>query len=147
MINEAMGKILGMAMAYGVSSLGLLLAYYNYRKRIVKAERIFTPTAWTIIATILVVIAGAVWLVVMLARANAPEVAAGPAPAAQAAVPLEAAAGPAQPPAQAPVSRVTAPAWLGVVLPGVVFLFSLWVTWALYRHFAEKLKEGGTAGT
>ncbi|MBN1765693.1 MAG: hypothetical protein JW860_10580 [Sedimentisphaerales bacterium] len=27
------GKIIGMAMAYGVSFLGLLLAYYNYKKR------------------------------------------------------------------------------------------------------------------
>jgi hypothetical protein len=27
------GKIIGMVMAYGVSFLGLLLAYYNYRKR------------------------------------------------------------------------------------------------------------------
>ena len=27
------GKIIGMAMAYFVSFLGLLLAYYNYRKR------------------------------------------------------------------------------------------------------------------
>jgi hypothetical protein len=33
MIDEAIGKILGMAMAYGVSSLGLFLAYVNYRKR------------------------------------------------------------------------------------------------------------------
>ncbi len=55
MISEALGKILGMAMAYGVSSLGLLLAYYNYRKRIVKAETIFTPTAKCVIAVVVVV--------------------------------------------------------------------------------------------
>ena len=30
---EAIGKILGMLMAYFVSFLGLLLAYYNYKKR------------------------------------------------------------------------------------------------------------------
>ena len=30
---ETGGKILGMVMAYCVSFLGLLLAYYNYRKR------------------------------------------------------------------------------------------------------------------
>ena len=30
---ETGGKIIGMAMAYCVSFLGLLLAYYNYRKR------------------------------------------------------------------------------------------------------------------
>lgn len=30
---ETGGKILGMVMAYFVSFLGLLLAYYNYKKR------------------------------------------------------------------------------------------------------------------
>jgi len=30
---ETGGKIIGMAMAYCVSFLGLLLAYYNYKKR------------------------------------------------------------------------------------------------------------------
>lgn len=30
---ETGGKIIGMVMAYGVSFLGLLLAYYNYKKR------------------------------------------------------------------------------------------------------------------
>jgi len=44
-ISPAAGKILGMVMAYAVSSLGLLLAYYNYRKRIVCAEHVFTPKA------------------------------------------------------------------------------------------------------
>ena len=52
MENPAVGKILGMAMAYAVSSLGLLLAYYNYRKRIVKAEQIFTPKAKAIISVV-----------------------------------------------------------------------------------------------
>ena len=31
--SETGGKILGMAMAYCVSFLGLVLAYYNYKKR------------------------------------------------------------------------------------------------------------------
>ena len=31
--SETGGKILGMLMAYFVSFLGLLLAYYNYKKR------------------------------------------------------------------------------------------------------------------
>ena len=44
-VDPAVGKILGMVMAYAVSALGLLLAYYNYRTRIVKADRIFTPRA------------------------------------------------------------------------------------------------------
>jgi Kef-type K+ transport system membrane component KefB len=52
---EATGKILGMVMAYGVSSLGLLLAYYNYRKRIVKAEKIFTTAARIIISVIVII--------------------------------------------------------------------------------------------
>jgi hypothetical protein len=63
-MDPAVGKILGMAMAYAVSSLGLLLAYYNYRKRIVKAESVFTPTAWAIIAlAIIIAVSGTAWLV------------------------------------------------------------------------------------
>ena len=30
---EALGKVIGMLMAYVVSFLGLILAYYNYKKR------------------------------------------------------------------------------------------------------------------
>ena len=64
-VDPAIGKILGMVMAYAVSALGLLLAYYNYRKRIVKADRVFTPRAiavlWVVgllaVATIAVLIA------------------------------------------------------------------------------------------
>ena len=67
MIDEALGKILGMAMAYGVSSLGLLLAYYNYRKRIVKADQIFTPAAKTVIGIVgaivmVAVVGGAIYI-------------------------------------------------------------------------------------
>jgi len=51
-MDPATGKILGMLMAYGVSSLGLLLAYYNYRKRIVKAEKIFSPAAKAVMALV-----------------------------------------------------------------------------------------------
>ena len=36
---ETGGKILGMVMAYCVSFLGLLLAYYNYKKRGPHARR------------------------------------------------------------------------------------------------------------
>ena len=50
MIDEAIGKILGMAMAYGASALGMLVAYINYRKRIVRAEKLMSPSAWTVIA-------------------------------------------------------------------------------------------------
>jgi predicted membrane protein len=59
MIPESLGKILGMAMAYGVSSLGLLLAYYNYRKRIVKADVIFTTTAKIIIGIVISIVMAA----------------------------------------------------------------------------------------
>lgn len=63
MIEQAIGKVLGMALAYSVSALGLLLAYYNYRKRIMKAERVFTPLA-IIIIVLLVALGGAglAWL-------------------------------------------------------------------------------------
>ena len=62
MIDEALGKILGMAMAYGVSSLGLLLAYYNYRKRIVKADQIFTARAKAIIGLVVgIVMIAVIW--------------------------------------------------------------------------------------
>jgi len=56
MIDESFGKILGMAMAYGVSSLGLLLAYYNYRKRIVKADKNFTPLAKTVLGLVITIV-------------------------------------------------------------------------------------------
>jgi hypothetical protein len=49
-MSPAAGKILGMVMAYGVSSLGLLLAYINYRKRTLKADTVFTPRAKAVIA-------------------------------------------------------------------------------------------------
>lgn len=66
MIEEAVGKVIGMAMAYLVSSLGLLLAYYNYRKRIVKAERVFTPAAIMVIVLVVVVtVGGAAWILAM----------------------------------------------------------------------------------
>jgi|GEM_PF-3681064 len=63
MIEEAIGKVLGMALAYIVSALGLLLAYYNYRKRIVKAETIFSPLAIVIIlVAVCLTGAGLYWL-------------------------------------------------------------------------------------
>ncbi|UCC64150.1 MAG: hypothetical protein JSU70_01595 [Phycisphaerales bacterium] len=36
---ETGGKILGMVMAYFASFLGLLLAYYNYKKRGPRADK------------------------------------------------------------------------------------------------------------
>lgn len=64
MIEEAVGKVLGMAMAYIVSALGLLLAYYNYRKRIVKAEKVFSPLSIVIIVVLAsLTVAGLAWLI------------------------------------------------------------------------------------
>jgi len=129
MIDEAIGKILGMAMAYGVSSLGLFLAYVSYRRRIVKAEKVMTTTAWAVIAVILAGIVAGVFVVSKLAKAPA-EVAA-----------VEAAAAPAPeapPPAAAAAEKGEPSRWpvVGIVVPAVVFLFATWVTAGLYRHFA-----------
>lgn len=69
MIDESIGKILGMAMAYGVSALGLFLAYVNYRKRTLKAEKVMTPKAWGVVAAVLLTIVGGVLVVAELAKA------------------------------------------------------------------------------
>ena len=127
-VDAAVGKILGMVMAYAVSFLGLLLAYYNHRKRAGKVtlelphviERAPEPSAkppeeaqaegallhpgpWLVmglVATVLVLIAAAY---------------SGDYPSAGAAIL-----------AQLP----------GIIVPGIVFAASFWVTWALYRKFA-----------
>ena len=58
MIDDTIGKILGMAMAYGVSALGLFLAYVNYRKRTIGAEKVMTGAAWAVVAVVFLAIAG-----------------------------------------------------------------------------------------
>jgi hypothetical protein len=140
MIDESMGKVLGMAMAYGVSSLGLLLAYYNYRKRIVKADKVFTGTAWMIIGTTLAVIVVAVFLVIMIAQQKTPATRDLPAVEAAAAAAAHVAAPQEPPPAISREGRGQVSV-IGMFLPGVIFLFSLWVTWALYRHFSKKMTQ------
>ena len=71
MIDEAIGKILGMAMAYVASAMGMFVAYVNYRKRIVKADKIMTPAAWTVIAvTVLATLGGAAIVAQMAAGAS-----------------------------------------------------------------------------
>ncbi len=132
-MSEAMGKILGMAMAYGVSSLGLFLAYANYRRRIVGAERVMTSKAWMVIAVIALAVAAGVAVVGQLATP--------PAPAAEAATEAPAEA----PPSTAPAATATAEAapaaerdrWplIGILIPAAIFLFATWVTAALHRHF------------
>ena len=32
--------------------------------------------------------------------------------------------------------RIGGPLW-GVIVPAVILLVALWVTWALYKHFSE----------
>ena len=108
--NPAAGKILGMIMAYAVSSLGLLLAYYNYCKRILKAEKIFTPRAKAvIIGVVIVAVVGAV-LTAAAASSDAPglwgAIAANP---------------------------------LGLLLPALIVLISVFLTWLLYRHFSKQI--------
>jgi len=111
-IDPAAGKILGMLMAYAVSSLGLLLAYYNYRKRILKAEKIFSPTATAvIIGVISVAVIGAV-----LTAAVASSDADGLWPA------------------------VTSNL-VGLALPALIVLVSVLLTWLLFRHFSSRMSE------
>ena len=132
-MTEAMGKILGMAMAYGVSSLGLFLAYVNYRRRIVGADKVMTGTAWAVIAVIVLAVAAGVVVVSQLAEP----------PAAVEAVET------AEPPPPAPPAAPTdeeRDAWplVGILVPAAIFLFATWVTAALHRHFTTH-GHGGSA--
>ncbi|MDH3745563.1 MAG: hypothetical protein OES47_10735 [Acidobacteriota bacterium] len=139
MIDEAIGKILGMAMAYVASAAGMLVAYINYRKRIVKAERVMTGTAWTVIgASILAVVAGAVLVVRLAAVPEASSEAAGTAETSEATVE----ALQVEPePAVETVAKTSPPPesnrwpWIGIALPAAIFLFATVVTAALHRHF------------
>jgi hypothetical protein len=111
-MSAAAGKILGMVMAYAVSSLGLLLAYINYRKRIVKAERVFTTRAKAVITGVITVaVVGAV---------------------------LTAAAASAE--GQGLWGAIAANP-LGLVLPTLIVLVSVALTWLLFRHFAREFSS------
>lgn len=129
-VDAAVGKIIGMVMAYAVSFLGLLLAYYSHRKRAGKGSpsvevphavehraepaaqpgaagggdsALLHPGPWIVmgvVATVLVLVAAAM---------SGDHASAGAAILAQ--LP-------------------------GIVVPGAVFALSFWVTWALYRKFA-----------
>jgi hypothetical protein len=107
-ISPAAGKILGMLMAYAVSALGLLLAYYNYRKRILRADPVFSKTAQRVIAA---VTAAAVALVILAAAAMGDGETRG---------------------WEAIRSNL-----VGVVVPVLIFSLSFWLTWLLYRHFSR----------
>lgn len=130
MIDDSIGKILGMAMAYGVSSLGLFLAYVNYRRRVVKADKVMSATAWVVVAAIVVGIGAGVVVVALLAEPQPVQAAAvgepGPEPPAPPAT--------APPPPAPDRSR-----WpiLGMILPASIFLLATWITAGLFRHFSR----------
>ena len=131
MIDDAIGKILGMAMAYAVSALGLFLAYVNYRRRIVKADKVMTPAAWVVVTAIVVGVVAGIVVVASLAEPRQVAAAAAGAAAAEPEPP---------PPAEAPPARSReAPRWplLGIVLPAAIFLLATWITTGLYRHFSR----------
>ena len=131
LIDEAIGKILGMAMAYGASALGMFVAYVNYRKRVVKADKIMTPAAWAVIAISVLAVGGAVVVVGQLATG---------APAAEESVVDESVAAPEEAPAPAPAEprprrERSAWPWTGIVIPAGIFLLATLITAALHRHF------------
>jgi hypothetical protein len=138
-IDEAIGKILGMAMAYLVSVMGLFLAYVNYRKRIVKAERVMSPTAWLVVIVSILLVAGGVAVVAQLTGAAAtPDTGVEPMEVAVAPEPAQAASGqPGFAPPTAPEDRPRSRwPWIGIVVPAAIFLFATIVTAALHRHFS-----------
>lgn len=133
-VDAAVGKIIGMVMAYAVSFLGLLLAYYNHRKRS-GAPRPSTEAP----------------------PAIEPRVEAAPGPAGApgafallhprpwivlgvlaAVLVLVAAALSGDHPSAADAIRAQLP---GILVPGAVFALSFWVTWALYRRFTGGARE------
>ena len=139
MIDEAIGKILGMAMAYGASALGMFVAYVNYRKRIAKADKVMSPVAWAVIALSILAVVVAVFVVLQIAGAP-PEVAVAeevvePAPS------LE-----PEPVTEAPAAepREDRGGWslVGIVVPASIFLFATWITAGLHRHFSTHGHEG-----
>ena len=136
MIDEAIGKILGMAMAYLASAAGMFVAYVNYRKRIVKADKVMTGTAWTVIVVTLLATVGGVLIVGQLAARGADDEAPAfvevveegllPEQAEQAGPGREAGAQPSRP----------TWSWIGILIPGAIFLFATVVTAGLHRHFS-----------
>jgi hypothetical protein len=131
MIDEAIGKILGMAMAYLASALGMFVAYVNYRRRIVKAERVMSTTAWVVIALTVLATLGGVWVVTRMAATQTQSVV------------VETQFAPAAKHHPLPPSRaVDAGAerkpwpWVGVLVPGAIFIFATAVTAGLHRHFS-----------
>ena len=133
MIDEAIGKILGMAMAYGASALGMFVAYVNYRKRIVKADKVMTPAAWVVILLSVAAVGGAVLIVAQIAGAPADPGVEGEvaieAPTVEPEIEL-------QPAVREPAESRSSWPMVGILVPGLIFLFATWVTAALHRHFS-----------
>ena len=116
-IDPAAGKILGMLMAYAVSSLGLLLAYYNYRKRILKAERIFSSVAVAVIVGVITIAVIGTVLTAAVASSDAD----GLWPAI--------------------TSNI-----VGLALPAFIVLVSVLLTWVLFRHFSRRISGTKRSG-
>ena len=133
MIDEAIGKILGMAMAYGASALGMFVAYVNYRKRVVKADKIMTPAAWLVILLSALAVAGAVVVVGQLA--SSPDEA---AIAAEVEAPATEPETPKPPPVRQRDASQSKWPLVGIVVPGLIFLFATWITAGLHRHFTRQ---------
>ena len=117
---EALGKLMGMVMAYSVSSLGLLFAYVNYRRRIMKADKVFTPLAAVLTGGIGVVLFGGVVLLLyamsrMPAESGQEMTIGNVQQAAAAGFPLT-----------------------GLLIPAGIFLLSFILTWMLYQHFSKQ---------
>jgi len=117
---EALGKLMGMVLAYAISSLGLLFAYVNYRRRIVKAEKVFTPLAAVLTGGIGAVVLGAiVLLLVAMGR-------------------MPAESGQAMTIGNVQQVATTGFSLTGLLVPAAIFLLSFILTWLLYRHFAGR---------
>mgnify|MGYP001813175812 FL=1 len=116
-IDPAAGKILGMLMAYAVSSLGLLLAYYNYRKRILKAERIFSSVAVAVIVGVITIAVIGTVLTAAVASSDTD----GLWPAI--------------------TSNI-----VGLALPAFIVLVSVLLTWVLFRHFSRRISGTKRSG-
>ena len=141
MIDEAIGKILGMAMAYGVSSMGLFLAYANYRKRTLKADKIMTPTAWMVVGITVLAVIGAVFVVAQLAQPPGGEGSAVEATLEPVAEPIadKPALDESTQGATTPAEEEPREAWplVGIVVPASIFLLATWLTAGLHRRFSH----------
>ena len=119
---EILGKLVGMLMAYAVSSMGLLFAYINYRRRIVKAESVFTPLSGFLTVSIggvlLAVLAFILWKLLSLPQAPEAEAAIGYVPSIPGTVLTE------------------------IGIPVTIIAASFLLTYWLYRHFAAQHSGG-----